>query len=427
MMQTVAEGETVQYSIPIPSNHMPGTHWYHPHYHGTSSSQVASGAMGALIIEDHQRFHIPDVVRHAQDIVFLATYFDDEMITFLHHEDEAADKVFKLEGVQNNEDSIVGSDFVAVNGQLNPVISVQPNKWYRFRVLWTNWMAETLDLTIEGCDMMLLAKDGVYIRDFPRQISEAPIPSGGRADIMVRCPQRNEEYSVGGVKYGDEADPKRRTIARIDASGTPASSTELPEWVPDYPSYLTDLRHTSVSSGCNCETNFPQSDDDVEYSVNGLKFAKENILHHSYIGAVVEREIKAKDHPYHQHNFPFQLISGDLVDDDYYKEGDWHDSVDGNGLIRFSPSRYPGKMIVHCHVLLHEDKGMMSQEMVYKTEQDAKDAGGEACGCNFTSPKYEYCTDSDDLLDCYDWAQNGECDSNQEYMHENCKRSCDQC
>ena len=44
-----------------------------------------------------------------------------------------------------------------------------------------------MDAFVENCEMFLLAKDGIYIRDFPRAISKARIPGGGRADVMVRC------------------------------------------------------------------------------------------------------------------------------------------------------------------------------------------------------------------------------------------------
>ena len=35
--------------------------------------------------------------------------------------------------------------------------------------------------------MYLLAKDGIYIYDYPRKISKTLIPCGGRADVMIRC------------------------------------------------------------------------------------------------------------------------------------------------------------------------------------------------------------------------------------------------
>ena len=38
--------------------------------------------------------------------------------------------------------------------------------------------------------MQLLAKDGIYIADFPRRIDVARVPAGGRADVMIRCASR---------------------------------------------------------------------------------------------------------------------------------------------------------------------------------------------------------------------------------------------
>lgn len=45
------EGDAATYDIQIPSDHAPGTHWYHPHRHGSTALQVSSGMAGFLIIE----------------------------------------------------------------------------------------------------------------------------------------------------------------------------------------------------------------------------------------------------------------------------------------------------------------------------------------------------------------------------------------
>jgi FtsP/CotA-like multicopper oxidase with cupredoxin domain len=39
------------YKIQMKAGHPPGTHWYHPHKHGSVALQVASGMAGALIVE----------------------------------------------------------------------------------------------------------------------------------------------------------------------------------------------------------------------------------------------------------------------------------------------------------------------------------------------------------------------------------------
>lgn len=88
------------------------------------------------------------------------------------------------------------------------------------------------------------------------------------------------------------------------------------------------------------------------------------ILHTSYIGAVVERTLAVNDYPYHQHVCPYQLVSGF---DGYDQIGDWHDTVMGNDVIRYVPTEYTGKIMVHCHRLIHEDLGMMAIENVTST------------------------------------------------------------
>ena len=50
-MRVMEPGESYDIEIAIPSDHIPGTNWYHPHAHGSADVQIASGAVGALIIE----------------------------------------------------------------------------------------------------------------------------------------------------------------------------------------------------------------------------------------------------------------------------------------------------------------------------------------------------------------------------------------
>ena len=51
VMRMMEPGESYDIEIAIPSDHIPGTNWYHPHAHGSADVQIASGAVGALIIE----------------------------------------------------------------------------------------------------------------------------------------------------------------------------------------------------------------------------------------------------------------------------------------------------------------------------------------------------------------------------------------
>src|SRR5262249_33726862 len=47
----IKPGQTQEYEIKIPKDHVAGTFWYHPHRHGSVALQVSSAMSGALIIE----------------------------------------------------------------------------------------------------------------------------------------------------------------------------------------------------------------------------------------------------------------------------------------------------------------------------------------------------------------------------------------
>lgn len=154
----------------------------------------------------------------------------------------------------------------------------------------------------------------------------------------------------------------------IRTSSARVNSASLQAWRPTYPDYLSDLRSTNPSSGCTCRTSLRGT------FVNDRSYPSfESYMHQSYIGAVVQRNIEAVQHPYHQHVYPFQLVSGDS--NTYYAIGDWHDVMKGRFDVRYSPSRYTGKLMIHCHRLVHEDRGMMAMEKVL-------DSG--SCSCDYS-------------------------------------------
>jgi len=102
----------------------------------------------------------------------------------------------------------------------------------------------------------------------------------------------------------------------------------------------------------------------------------------------VDRRTNASTHSYHQHVYPFQFVrysqenqSGIAqVVQDYFRVGDWHDVIqmeglEGNVELRFHPREHLGLLMLHCHRLTHEDRGMMSWEYVY-------DSGDGVCDCD---------------------------------------------
>lgn len=158
---------------------MSGTHWQHPHKHGSTALQVGGGALQAVIVEDPDNF-LPQQVADAREVLFVAHYFNIPQLEAVR--DDANDNTLQFS--IPTEDVAEFQEFVSVNGQYKPIIEVDAMEWIRLRVVWANFLQGDLDLGIPDCEMQLLAKDGIYIRDFPREIVEAEVVSGGRADIV---------------------------------------------------------------------------------------------------------------------------------------------------------------------------------------------------------------------------------------------------
>lgn len=178
----VHPGHFVEYTYDIPSFHMPGTHWYHPHHHGSTSVQAGGGAAGMIIVEDTDDLGLPDVVTQAQEMPLFLQYLDIESVAEL--EEQANGHLWQVEANSDTEDADLDL-YILINGLFWPKVQMEMNKWYRWRMVYaaieTGMDSITLD---ENCEMQLIAKDGVYLHTAPREISSIVLGPGNRADIM---------------------------------------------------------------------------------------------------------------------------------------------------------------------------------------------------------------------------------------------------
>lgn len=376
----IRPGETYDYTSVLPENHHPGLHWLHPHRHGSTTIQVGGGAAAAIIVRDSEDSEIPSIYTQdtRQVLIVVQPLLSQGLLRIVSN---SRDGLF---AIQDRELSASKQEkILLVNGQVQPIIDdVVAGEWIRLRIIHAAWAQDFLTLTIPDCQMELIAKDGIYLPEIPRTIPSAPIVPAGRADIMVKCPKPSTSYDI--------LDEGRVVVATIETNASVSSSLEesLPTHIVDYPEYLQDLRSAPVLEDCSCITNVGDND-----GINGFRFSYDHTVHHYQLGQVVERIIDARNHPYHQHVYPFQLVDGfdeslanggggntnnqrDNRGDDnnrddvnngrenhpYYQLGDWHDTMEDEGVIRYLPTVFASKIMLHCHRLDHEDKGMMGIE-----------------------------------------------------------------
>ncbi len=324
------------YVYDIPADHMGGTYWYHAHHHGSTFLQVSTGGFGLIVIDDGNDGIPASVAAMAERHVIIG-YLDTN-------------------AAGTGGDSLVSGTLPAgwtVNGMVGGEIVVPPDTWEHWRVLLADRDARTKDVTIgAGCDVKLLARDGVWRTVAPKDLPARTVNLTGasRADLAVRC-TGTSTLSVGNT-----------TVATIGVEGAPGDPGAHPyaadggsTWSAARPAYLRDLQgatgvHTEkISMGAR--------------TVNGTKFDVDTPLLTLTADAVQDWSIKgAGNHPFHLHVYHFQAQGGCGGD---FETGEYYDTMAANCSVRFdldagTSSPYAGRTIMHCHILTHEDQGAMT-------------------------------------------------------------------
>lgn len=321
------------YVYDIPADHMGGTFWYHAHHHGSTYLQVSTGGFGLIIIDD-SKDQIPQSVADMQERHVLIGYLDPGV-------------------AGTGGDTIVSGTLQpgwTVNGERNGTLVMPPNTWQHWRVLLADRDAKTKDVTIgANCEVMLLARDGVWRTTAPKDLPARTVNLTGasRADLAVRCSANSTLNVANG------------TVANIVVAGTPDSGPSPydngNDWSALRPGYLRDLRgETSL--------NLERINMGAR-AVNGSKFDINVPAFSVTADQVQEWEIKgAVNHPFHLHVYHFQAQDGCGGD---FEPGEYYDTLAGSCAVRFdlneaTSSPYSGRTIMHCHILEHEDQGAMT-------------------------------------------------------------------
>lgn len=305
----LAPGESYSYTYQIPSWHMGGSHWYHPHHHGSTALQAGGGAVGFLLVEDADG-EVPWELSTLEEIVMIMTRLNTEDLSTV--EQASGGDLHVLTGSH--------VDQVLVNGQWQPVVSVRTGRWYRLRIVFAA-IDGTATFSLSDCDLRLLAKDGVYLPSAPREVTSLPLFPGARCDVLVRCPQ---EGSVDFGASGGGGGAWTGTAATFSVTGLDEGAAEFPTFAVNRPCYLVDLQGSTASSelaanGASLAVTFGGVP-----NINGEAYEDETTYITSLApGTVHEWTIAgANRHPVHLHINPFQIVAVPQTSD-YFQLGDW--------------------------------------------------------------------------------------------------------
>ena len=384
----IHNGETFTYEFTIPEDHPAGLFYYHPHRHGFVAEQVFGG-LGGMFVVRGELDQIPEVKAAKEEFLFL--------------------KDFSLEASSNgvqarpsrHMDRMWGrvGQLVTVNGQSNPSFSIPRGGLLRLRMLNAS-SARFYRLSLEEHPMHLIATDGISLSE-PVEVSEVLLSPGERADVLIQGDRESGQYRLLDLPYsrgrmgmmergrmrggrmdwegmgmmergrmrGDRMDwegmemmePSEggtpRTLATISYSGQENRMSLPQQLIPieALPEPQT-VRRFVLNHGMNRGMG-------MAFLINGKTFDHRRIDTQVSLNTVEDWEITntgMMDHPFHIHTNHFQVISRNGQPEPYRA---WKDMVlvrPGETVrIRIRFADFSGKTVYHCHILDHEELGMM--------------------------------------------------------------------
>ncbi|MGA8617979.1 MAG: multicopper oxidase domain-containing protein [Candidatus Sulfotelmatobacter sp.] len=396
-----------EYRFRIPENEPPGLYWYHPHIHGFTKEQVLGGASGAIIVEGIERADkatagLPEKVLIIRDQDLLNPNAPPSK-----WEPVAPKMLFDRDGDAANTGTGFGKPAKDLSINFVPVpypdyrpaaIVIKPEEKQLWRVVNASGITY-LNLEVlfghTPQPLGLVAMDGVPLNenrlpaDFVDWQTHLGVPPGARVEFIVKGPPAG----VSGLLVtktvntgpGGENDPNR-AIATITAS---KNAPEPPSMLGAMPQPLPASQMPWLGSVAPVRTrrlyfseklldpNDPNSATEFYITVDGQtpaqfdpKSGVANII--AKQGTVEDWIIENRSselHAFHIHQLHFMLLDyrGTPVNEPFLRDTVNVPYYDGKALeypsvrlrMDFRDPNTLGDFLYHCHLLEHEDGGMM--------------------------------------------------------------------
>jgi FtsP/CotA-like multicopper oxidase with cupredoxin domain len=406
-----------EYRFRIPADQPPGLYWYHPHIHGLTKTQVLGGASGALIVEGIERANkavagLTERVLIIRDQNLLnpnAPPSKSEPVLPKMLLDRDGDAANNGTGFgQPAKDLSINFVPVPYPDYLPAVIEMKPEETQLWRVL--NASAITyLNLAVlfnrAPQRLGLVALDGVPLNadgtmgDFVDWQTHLGVPPGSRVEFIVKGPP----LGVSGLLVtrtvdtgaGGENDPNRAlaTLKSSEESTEPrsklaASPTPLPASQMAWLGNVTPVRTRRLYfSEKLLDPNNPNSATTFYITVDGQTPAPFDPQ--SGIPNIVAKQGTVEDwiienrsnelHAFHIHQTHFMLLDylGKPVNEPFLRDTVNVPYFNGRALeypsvrirMDFRDPNVVGTFPYHCHLLEHEDGGMMGLVRVEPTDE----------------------------------------------------------
>jgi FtsP/CotA-like multicopper oxidase with cupredoxin domain len=344
---TVKAGESFQYEYRIPDDHPSGVYHYHPHLHGASHQQSFSGLAGSIIIEG-ELDRLPGIEGVTERLLVLqTTQFTRNGFSVVAQEDASQKDYLRL-----------------VNGQLNPTMTIQPGETQRWRIQNLT-PSTTFHLAMDDHQLHQIAKDGNTLTETWTRDSIILGP-GERTEVLVQGgPAGTYALRTIPIATGFTTQPAT-VLATVVSEGAAMTPQPLPTTLLPLP--LGDLSALSADEiDGNRRITFqikpPISARTVTAQIDSKIFdanRDDQVVRLDTTEEWVIRNASTQWHPFHIHINDYQVVA---VNGRPVPVRSAEDTTRvppfGEITIRTRYRDFPGRWVYHCHILLHEDHGMM--------------------------------------------------------------------
>ncbi len=361
----------------------PTTAFYHTHVHGRTAPDVYAGLAGVMHLTDGRD----------EDRGLPTTYGVDDLTLILQDRrfDRAGRMIYNF-SMMDRMHGFLG-DTMLINGQIGAVAAV-PKGIVRLRLVNAS-NARTYSLFADdNRPLHLIATDGGFI-PAPTAVSALRLSPGERAEVLVDFSNGQDMYlmSAGDPNVGpvgmmgrlrglaDTFVDRSYSVIPLAVDDTlPTRFIQLPGDLggdePNLSGRETRTRYITLDMGMGGMMGGGMMGERGMgggrgmmggFAINGKPFDMNRIDIEIERGAI-ERWIMSSDmltHPFHIHGASFQVASENGRAPRPESRG-WKDTVliDGESelLVRFDhPADRQTPYMYHCHILEHEDAGMMGQ------------------------------------------------------------------
>lgn len=326
-------------SVEFTLNQPEATLWFHPHPMHKTAKQVYKGLAGLIYLED----------KNTKNLNLPKTYGVDDFPIII--QDKKLTVEGELEYSTTHMEKIHGKSggYLMVNGIISPFVNV-PLGLTRLRII-NGSNATNYDIDFSGNSFYQIASDGGLLKT-PIEMRKLTLAPGERAEILIDTKTlKSKDYLyVNGTKALELKKSNKKGITQL-----PNNLTNIPEIVEDLSNLKTrdfTLKTTSNSNTINNE----------EYDMEKVNFKVEKGKKEIW-SITNSNGMMDMPHPFHVHGAQFRVIERDGKTPPLNEQG-WKDTININAgenvkiLIEYKTN---GLTVYHCHILEHEEMGMMGQ------------------------------------------------------------------